>query len=564
MTLQLTKAYYEKNEPVLHDPTVNITFDELLDLSDAEYVEWMNKLLDTMKESWDTYGNPSRSGKTEAEMIRSFNKLATYNTQEMIFADELNAENGVDAVDDVILNVARKGSEVDQFFPAIMKARINYTAKDNGYSIYEMISEPRFRERMIRGGRRHFVRDSFYHYSNGGVKVNNTKSGIVMVETGMEWIEAFTGTPKIFKGYDFWLQETEPYDKSSGYFPVQWKEFVSLSPDEVKYLWDAGKLTARNVRNIDVNNLRDDVMYRIRMFKLGHKLFPKAFIAFKIGHIQVAVNFPPMTAKHIWERFTNHLTDRIGVDNEQPIVVYDPSSGWGGRILGAVSVKDDRWIHYIGVDPNPQCWDLEDGKSRYEALAEFYNDRTYRGNEYLANNMPATFELFQDGSECVQFDPRFQKYKGCIDMVFTSPPYFNREAYGEDEKQSYKKFPGYDQWKEGYLRPTLQTAVEYLRPGCYLIWNIADLLQGKEYLPLEEDSRQILRELGMVAGSEAPGEYKQPDVLKMAMQSMPGQHRLNEDGTPKAKNFCRINGQFLKYEPIFVWFKPLDWKSDGA
>ena len=145
-----------------------------------------------------------------------------------------------------------------------------------------------------------------------------------------------------------------------------------------------------------------------------------------------------------------------------------------------------------------------------------------------------------------------------VDMVFTSPPYFNREAYGEDEKQSYKKFPGYDQWKEGYLQPTLQTAVEYLRPGCYLIWNIADLLQGKEYLPLEEDSRQILRDLGMVTGSEAPGQYKQPDVLKMAMQSMPGQHRLNEDGTPKAKNFCKVNGQYLKYEPVFVYWKPLD------
>ena len=63
MTVQLTKAFYEKNEPVLHDPAVNITFDELLDYTDAEYVEWMNRLLDTMKASWDTYGNPSRSVK---------------------------------------------------------------------------------------------------------------------------------------------------------------------------------------------------------------------------------------------------------------------------------------------------------------------------------------------------------------------------------------------------------------------------------------------------------------------------------------------------------------------
>ncbi len=561
MTLQLTKkAYYEKNEPVINDPTVNITFDQLLDFTDEQYVEWMTRLMRTIRESWDTYGNPARSGKTEHEMIRSFNKLATYPVREMIFTDELNEEHGVDAVDDVIYNVARKGTEVDQFFPAIMKARINYTSKDTGYSVYDMLADEKYHARMIKGGRRHFVRDSFYHYSNGGVKVNDTKSAVVLVKTGMEWINAFNDRPQIFKGYDFWLQETEPYDKSTGYFPVEWKEFVNLSANEVRYLWDAGKLTKRNVRNIDIDNLPNDVLYRIRVFKLGSKMFPKAFIAFKIGHIQVAVNFPPMTAKTIYERFTDHLTDKIGVNVPDKVIIYDPSSGWGGRMLGALSVVDDRSVHYIGVDPNPQCWDLEDGKSRYEALADFYNSKTYRGNEFLADNMPTTFELFQDGSECVHLDPRFQKYKGRVDLVFTSPPYFNREAYGEDERQSYKKFPGYEEWKEGYLRRTLQTAVEYLRPGCYLIWNIADLLQGKHYLPLEEDSRQILRELGMVTGSEAPGAYKQPDVLKMAMQSMPGQHRLNADGTPKAKNFCKINGQFYKYEPIFVYWKPLDTK----
>lgn len=123
--------------------------------------------------------------------------------------------------------------------------------------------------------------------------------------------------------------------------------------------------------------------------------------------------------------------------------------------------------------------------------------------------------------------------------------------------QSYKKFPQYELWREGYLRQTLQTCVEYLKPGSYLLWNIADLLHGKEYLPLQADSQAILESLGMVQGSQAPGEYKQPDVIKMAMQSMPGQNRLDENGIPKVKNFCRVNGQYLKYEPVHVWWKPL-------
>ena len=45
-------------------------------------------------------------------------------------------------------------------------------------------------------------------------------------------------------------------------------------------------------------------------------------------------------------------------------------------------------------------------------------------------------------------------------------------------------------------------------------------------------------------------------TLKMAMESMPGQNRLDENGIPKCKNFCKVNGKYLKYEPVFVFWKP--------
>ena len=53
---------------------------------------------------------------------------------------------------------------------------------------------------------------------------------------------------------------------------------------------------------------------------------------------------------------------------------------------------------------------------------------------------PNTFELFTDGSEEIGDNPSFQKYEGKLDFVFTSPPYFNREQYSQDENQSFKKF----------------------------------------------------------------------------------------------------------------------------
>ena len=290
--------------------------------------------------------------------------------------------------------------------------------------------------------------------------------------------------------------------------------------------------------NIDVNDLKDDCVYLIRLYKKEQKIFPKAFSAFKIGYIQVAVNFPPMTAKYLYERYTEHCKE------QDRVIVYDPSCGWGGRILGAMSVRDARHIHYVGTAPNPDNIIPGSDVSKYEHLANFYNTKTYRGNPFFSSTN--TYDVYMEGSEEIGKNKDFQQYRGRLDFIFTSPPYFNREAYSEDENQSYKKFSSYESWRDGFLRPTLETCVEYLKPDRYLLWNIADLLVGKEYLPLEADSKEILESMGMKF------EY----VLQMAMALMPGQNRVGEDGIPTCKNYCRVNGKYIKTEPIFVFYKP--------
>ena len=94
--------------------------------------------------------------------------------------------------------------------------------------------------------------------------------------------------------------------------------------------------------------------------------------------------------------------------------------------------------------------------------------------------------------------------------------------------------------------------MEYLRKDRYLAWNIADAKFGPDMLPLEQDSMDILKELGM--------EYVM--TLKMALAQMPGGNRVDPDtGLPKSKNFCKVNGIFLKYEPVLCFYKPKDWKS---
>ena len=41
----------------------------------------------------------------------------------------------------------------------------------------------------------------------------------------------------------------------------------------------------------------------------------------------------------------------------------------------------------------------------------------------------------------------------------------------------------------------------------------------------------------------------------MGLEGMPGQNRVGEDGKPKCKNFCQVDDKYMKYEPVFVFFK---------
>ena len=181
-------------------------------------------------------------------------------------------------------------------------------------------------------------------------------------------------------------------------------------------------------------------------------------------------------------------------------------------------------IHYIGTDPNTDNYIDELGKTRYEYVADFFNNEVLESNRFWEEDQN-TFHVFQEGSEHIGKHPEFQQYKGNLDLVFTSPPYFDREQYSEDEEQSYKSYPKYDDWRDNFLKPTLTNAYESLRDDRYLLWNIADIKIGKDkYHPLEQDSIDIVESLG--------GEYQ--GKLKMLMTRM-----IGLDPSSKDKEFSK-------------------------
>jgi hypothetical protein len=183
-------------------------------------------------------------------------------------------------------------------------------------------------------------------------------------------------------------------------------------------------------------------------------------------------------------------------------------------------------------------------------MADFYNKNCVDdfsdtfGKFFEITRTSNTFELFHNGSELIQHNPEFQKYKGTLDIAFTSPPYFNRERYGDKGTgQSWDEYSDYDNWRDNFLEPTLVTIFEYLKHDRYILWNIASIKIGTDkYIDLEGDSVKILKELGCV--------YK--GKLKLLMTRMVGLDSAS-DGV---KNKVYHKGSWSKYEPIFVFWKP--------
>ena len=470
------KYFYERSN--LLESEVNINFEELLWMNDSQTTEWIDKMRSFILSQWDGEGIPPTIGQSESKIKTNFRKLRDYNIQQFLISDDDGNKN-------VIKNYNKFASGVNQFFPTMLKTTVGKS------SIYDWFTDE-YKDKFHKVIRRILKRDSMYNWSKCLLQGEELPEHFFIVQHKKNSVE------NIYKTLT--IEEIENLDD-------KYKTNLPLELDDENY------------------------KFLVHKFELGQKLFPAGIQAFRLGLGQPAVNFPPLTARWIYENYTNHIP------KEETLNIYDPSSGWGGRILGAMS--SHRKIHYIGTDPNTDNFINELGITRYEYVANFFNDECLESNSFWEEEKN-TYHVFQEGSEHIGNHSDFQQYKGKLDLVFTSPPYFDREQYSSDETQSFKSYPQYDDWRDNFLKPTLENAFHSLRNDRYLLWNIADIKIGKDkFHPLEQDSIDILTNLGM--------EYQ--GKLKMLMTSMVGVDQSN------VKNSVVIEKKALKYEPIFVFYK---------
>ena len=175
----------------------------------------------------------------------------------------------------------------------------------------------------------------------------------------------------------------------------------------------------------------------------------------------VATNFKPMSAKWVYDKYC-----------PQDATVYDFSSRFGGRILGAAS--STKVSRYIGTDPNTVTFNNQKKLKAViqSALPDF---------KIGLHNLPSEEATLPTG---------------LIDLAFSSPPYFDLEVYTEEATQSVVKFPKYLDWLEGYVRPTLTNIHNSLKSNGLLALNIADYNFKSRTVYMVDDWIRIANDVG--------------------------------------------------------------------
>ena len=227
------KYFYEKNRELL-ESDCNKKFEEVLAMTKDEFREWAIDLRKTVVKLWDEKGQPPRVGYDEQEIIDQFNEMTSFPVHQFLVKDELTGEK------DVIRNTSVVGNAVNQWFPTMMKTRINYTSDvESGKSIYDYFAKDNLLDTFITYASRHFKRDSFYHYSTP-IKLNQ------LIEIGslrfkatstMEFLQWFETKARAYDTHDYWLEPNAGDKEYTGYNEeLKDQTYLRITKDELLQL----------------------------------------------------------------------------------------------------------------------------------------------------------------------------------------------------------------------------------------------------------------------------------------------------------------------------------------
>lgn len=152
--------------------------------------------------------------------------------------------------------------------------------------------------------------------------------------------------------------------------------------------------------------------------------------------------FRPTNAAKLYDHF-----------QPRPNTVLDFTMGWGGRLVGAALLNIPK---YIGIDYNDHL------KEPYDKMVK-----------HLKTCSQTEIELHF--TNALDIDYSVLNY----DMVFTSPPFYNKEVYGDKETPKTK-----EEWDEQFYIPIFEKTWKHLQPGGYYCLNIPSYLYERVCVPM--------------------------------------------------------------------------------
>lgn len=141
--------------------------------------------------------------------------------------------------------------------------------------------------------------------------------------------------------------------------------------------------------------------------------------------------------------------------------MLDFSAGWGDRMIGAMASN----ISYIGFDPN------ERNVKGYNNIIKFFSSRPelkIDPNKYKIITSP-----FEDAD--------ISNVEN-VDLVMTSPPYFNLEIYSSSDTQSTSRYSSEDEWLNNFLLVSIDKSISKLNDGGYLVLVINQKDKKENYI----------------------------------------------------------------------------------
>jgi len=140
---------------------------------------------------------------------------------------------------------------------------------------------------------------------------------------------------------------------------------------------------------------------------------------------------------------------RRWIEGADAPVVWDASCGFGARLLGFAAAFPRGT--YIGNEP----------------ASRTYADVSSLAEDLVRAGSLAAHAVVKAGSEV---EAPFAD--GTLDLVFTSPPYFDLERYYDEPGQCWRDYPTLALWRSRYLLPTLLSAHRGLKAAARLVLNV--------------------------------------------------------------------------------------------